>query len=491
MFTKVSPESVGISSEKVLKYLKVLNRYELSCHSVLIARGDKLFCEAYWAPFDKTVAHRMYSQTKSYVGLAVHLLAEDGMIKLDDPIINYFSDKLPDTIHPYLQKQTIRHMLMMRTCFEDYDVDWFTSGTDDRVKLYFSQRPAVYPGTQYRYDSMGSFVLGALVERLTGKLFLDYLREKCLDEIGFSKDAYVLKCPGGHSWADSALICTPEDMLKYGRFIGRRGEWNGKQIIPRHILEEAFTEVSDTFVSGFRAGSNYGYSNQFWFIYGRGVGFNGMHGQYTVYDAETDITFTCTSGNFRSDVTKEILISHLFSNIIEEAEDKLDENEKAYSQLTDYISSLKLITIGGAASSVIEKEISGKIFRCEENKPGIEWYSLTFKEKECEFRYKNKFGEKLLVFGRHENVFQQFPQKGYSDIYGGMDGGDRTYKCAASFGWGTENQLIMKAQIIDTYIGNVLINFSYADSFGRMKLTGDAENFLREYNGRINAFMID
>lgn len=51
-----------------------------------------------------------------------------------------------------------------------------------------------------------SFVLGALVERLTKKELLEYLRENFPDKIGFSKDAYMPKCPGGHSRADSGII---------------------------------------------------------------------------------------------------------------------------------------------------------------------------------------------------------------------------------------------------------------------------------------------
>ncbi|MCQ2480282.1 MAG: serine hydrolase, partial [Clostridia bacterium] len=122
MFTKSSPESVGISSRQILKYLKIINSRGLASHSVLIARGDKLICEAYWKPFDRSVKHRMYSQTKSYVGIAVRLLADEGKISLDDKIFSYFPDKLPEKIHPYLEKLTIRNMLMMRTCFDEYDV---------------------------------------------------------------------------------------------------------------------------------------------------------------------------------------------------------------------------------------------------------------------------------------------------------------------------------------------------------------------------------
>ena len=489
MFIKATPESVGISSRSILKYLRMIESHGIASHSVLIAKGDKLICQAYWKPFDKSVRHRMYSQTKSYVGVAVRLLADEGRISLDDKIISYFPDKLPRKIHPYLEKLTIRNMLMMRTCFDDYDVNWFRSGTDDRVKLYFSQKPAVYPGTQYRYDSNGSFVLGALVERLTGMTFLDYLRKKCLDDIGFSKDAYCLKCPGGHSWADSALICTPEDMLKYGRFVGCMGKWNGRQLIRRELFEEMLADRTDCYEYGIYSFHHRGYSSQLWNYYGNAFGFNGMHDQLTLYDPDTDITFTCTSGSYRSPNSRELLISYLFSEIIETAGEPLPEDKGAYAELEEFIENLKLVTAGGEKLSPLENEIGGRKFIAEKNDTGITEFSFDFSDT-CKFRYKNAQGEKEIVFGRKENIFQPFPQTGYSGPVGGEVCEGHTYQCAASGAWGTENQLMIYVQIIDEYIGGIYILFSYKDGHGRIKMTGDGENFLNEYNGKFNADII-
>lgn len=488
MFVKATPESAGISSRQVLKYLKMINSHDLASHSVLIARGDKLICEAYWKPFDGSVKHRMYSQTKSYVGIAVRLLAEDGKISLDDPIIKYFPEKLPETVHPYLEKMTIRNMLMMRTCFDEYDINWFTSGTDDRVKLYFSQKPALYPGTQYRYDSEGSFVLGALVEKLTGMKFLDYMREKCLRAVGFSEDAYCLKCPGGHSWADSALICTPRDMLSYAKLLGSRGKWEGRQIIPEKIIDEAFADFSDCYTCGLRSFSHRGYVSQLWKYSGNSFGFNGMHDQFTVYNGDTDITFTCTSGNYRANDSRELLVSYLFSEIIETAGEPLPEDEQAYAELESYIASLNLVTAHGEKSAELEKELDGKTFIAEENKMGIEKFSFSFGDV-CEFRYKNAQGDKSIKFGRLENVYQKFPQTGYSGPVGGQVCEGHMYDCAASFGWGSENQMNMMVQIIDEYIGELYINFAFRDGHARIRMYGDAEHFLDEYNGPLNAVM--
>lgn len=489
MFIKVTPESAGISSESVLKLLKTIDSHGLSSHSVLIARGDKLICEAYWKPFDRTTPHRMYSQTKSYVGLAVRLLADENIISLDDKIISYFPDKLPKKLHPWLEALTIRDMLMMRTCFDEYGKYWFKEHNGDRVRLYFSQRPSVMPGTEYHYDSMGSFVLGALVEKLTGKPFLDYLREKCLNDIGFSETARCLKSPDGHSWGDSALICTPEDMLGYGRLIGRYGEYNGKQLIRRGIIEEAFNDDTGLGAERFSSYSHRGYISQFWRFYNGAVGFNGMHDQVTLYHPKTDITFTCTSGNARGTASREVIISYLFSEIIETAGEPLPENKEAFARLEEYTKGLKLVSQRGKAYSSVENGISGKIFFCEPNKAGISEFSLTFRDKTCEFRYKNAQGEKLITLGRLENVFQQFPETGYSAETGGVKCEGHTYRCAASFAWDSVNQMNAAVQIIDEYIGNLFMGFSFGDGYARLRLDGDAENFLEEYNGRVNAFL--
>lgn len=166
----------------------------LFMHSVLMARGKDIFCEAYWSPFTERSLHRMYTATKSFVGVAVCKLAAENRISLEDKIIRYFPDKLPLSIHPFLAAMTVKDMLTMQICMPNDN--WFAQNVSDRVEHYFHQTPVRYPGTGFDYDSEGSFVLGALVERVTGKTLLTYLREKCLDEIGFSEEAYCLRALG-------------------------------------------------------------------------------------------------------------------------------------------------------------------------------------------------------------------------------------------------------------------------------------------------------
>mgnify|MGYP003430269905 CR=1 FL=1 len=68
MFKRITPEKAGISSAKVLEFYKHLEKMDLSTHSVIMAKGDNIFSEVYWAPFNKDFKHRLYSVSKSFVG---------------------------------------------------------------------------------------------------------------------------------------------------------------------------------------------------------------------------------------------------------------------------------------------------------------------------------------------------------------------------------------------------------------------------------------
>ena len=139
MFNRVTPEAAGLSQQQIDHFLQTLAKWEINLHSVLLLRGDNLFYERYVAPFKADTAHRMYSVTKSFVAVAIGFLLDEGKLQLDDPIIKFFPDKLPEVVSPWLEKQTIRHMLTMSTCFAGGH--WFDYGITDRTKWYFTLTP--------------------------------------------------------------------------------------------------------------------------------------------------------------------------------------------------------------------------------------------------------------------------------------------------------------------------------------------------------------
>ena len=90
MFNTISPEQAGIPSSKVLEFIKELEKYKLNTHSILMARGNDMFAETYYAPFDADFKHRMYSISKSFTAIAVGFAEQDGLLSLDDKFMKYF-----------------------------------------------------------------------------------------------------------------------------------------------------------------------------------------------------------------------------------------------------------------------------------------------------------------------------------------------------------------------------------------------------------------
>ena len=134
MLQTITPEQAGISSKWVTKLIQTLNKRGLATHDLLLMRGDRIFAEYYWKPFHKDFCHRQYSQTKSYVSVAIGLLEEDGLLHLDDKIVDHFPEKIETEVPAYLKQQTIRQMLTMETCSKV--PTWFKHTDPDRTHLY-------------------------------------------------------------------------------------------------------------------------------------------------------------------------------------------------------------------------------------------------------------------------------------------------------------------------------------------------------------------
>lgn len=478
-----TPEARGISSENIKKYINILEEHNLSTHNVIIARGGDIVYEKYWEPFGPEFLHRQYSVSKSFVSLAVGFAEQDGLLSLDDPMIKHFPEELKNQTDENLKNQTVRHMLMMATakgarfgmCPE----------VTDRVAFYFENdfERSVPSGKLFEYDSDGSFILGALVERLTGKPFMEYLREKLFDKIGVSKEAYCLKAAGGHSWGDSAVMCTARDLLLVARFCMNGGAWDGEQLLNEKYIREATSKQIDNRVQNSVDAQGQGYGYYFWRTYDNSYFMNGMGCQLAICVPDKDMILIYNGDNQGISDAKEVIIGNFFKYVVRAAATSaLPENPKLAKELT--AAKFKLCAAKGEAESSFAEKINGKTFVANKNPMGITRFSLHFGKDKNTFRYTNAQGDKELDFGMCKNAFGYFPQEGY-----GVDVTMRPipgylYKCAASAAWVDEKKLYLNVQLIDKYFGRLHINFGFTDeNHAAVQMTKTAEYFLDEYQG--------
>jgi len=485
-----TPESVGISSEKILQYIDILEKSNLNNHDLIIAKGDTIIFEKYWAPFHKDFYHRMYSVSKSFVSLAVGFAEQDGLLNLDDPISKYFPKEMENQTDENMRSQTIRHMLMMSTA--KTPTSWFAAKTDerykdDRVKFYFSNsNPQSRPsGTIFQYDSTGSFVLGALVERLTGKRFMEYLREKMFRKIGVSEDARCMTCPGGHSWGDSAVLCTSLDLLKVARFVLNKGKWNGEQILnEKYCIDASSLQIQNNHKGNITL-SRHGYGYLIWRTRNNSFFFFGMGSQFAVCSPDSDMIMVYNGDNQGIEETSnDIIFDNYFDLIESTAQDApLPENEAAYQALSERTANLKLSVANGQFFSPTAETVSGVCYAMNDNPMGITELQLDFDGSKGILKYTNEQGYKELSFGLGHNEFGDFPEEGYSDEIGSVAVPGHKYHCAASAAWIEESKLRIKVQIIDKYFGILDIIIGFRDDVLGLYMDKTAEDFLWNYVG--------
>ena len=483
MFENATPESVGISSYAVLDLIKTFEKYRLTTHSIIMARGNKIFARCNYKPFDDAFQHRMYSVSKSFVSMAVGLAITEGLLRLDDKITDYFPEyRTPDTDELY-EETTVRDMLCMQSNIASF-VPWWGKYAD-RIESYYVNSSSKIPGTLYYYDSVGSYLLGCIVEKLTGTTFLDYLKNKVLLQMGFSKESRTLYAPGGYTIGDSGVICTAQDLLIFARFVMDKGSFRGKQYIDRSFMEQAVSKQSNNNIKNMTSSwDTHGYGYLIWKTPDDGFAFIGMGDQLAICDVSRDLIFIITSDNQSDETVSRNLIFHeLYEKFIPSiSNNPLPSNDAAYRALNGHLESRSLICQYGNAYSDFSARINGKTYTLCQNKIGIDSFRISFSENSSVFEFQKGGTLRSLKFGIGSNVCGEFPDdKRNLETAGELGAG--TYKCLTSAAWVSENTFVIKCQITDTYFGCLNIHLSFKDTRVTVLFKKSGQYILDEYQG--------
>lgn len=479
---KTTPESCGISSRVIEKFIRMLDENGYAMHSVLMARAGKLFYEGYWAPFDREHHHRMNSVSKSFVGIAIGLLIEDGVLTFDMPIASFFpeeSDLPEETAH-----LTVYDLLTMRTPVIPDDGHWVRDRQFDRIHRYFRERTPRPTDTSFLYDSAGSYLLSVIVERATGQTLTEYLQKRLLGRLGFSEKTDCIKTPEGYSWGDSGLLVRPLDLLTFAAFVMNGGIHEGKRLMNEEFLRLATSRISDSNLDGYCAHDTFGYGMQFWKSYEDGFSMNGMGGQFAVCIPKYDFIFVCTADNQGNTASNAVILSTLYHSIVKElSKEPLSPNPAAQSSLDDYTKSLKLVCQEGEKSSPYTHTIEGIKWKLNENPMKIEWLRVRFEGNGGSLDYKNTQGEKTLPFALGKNLFTTFPQDGYPNMQIGTSTEGYRYPCAVSASWTEERKLAIRVQMIGKHLGGLYITLAFCEDEIGVRMLKNTNCFLNEYQG--------
>lgn len=488
MFEKITPEEAGISSAQVAEFISLLNRCGFAIHDVIMMKGDKIFAEYYWKPFHKDFIHRMYSQTKTHAAIAIGFLEQEGKLSLDDKLVDIFRDKITTPVPPSLEKQTIREMLTMSTV---NGYKWWMQHPDakDRTALYLNDRPMNTRPSQtlWNYDTDGSYMLGAVAERLSGMPLFDYLNDRLYKRIGAFENGYMLLSRDDVAWGDSGLMSTPRDMITFARFVMNYGKWNGEQILNEKFLRDATSKQVDNRATAHNQYMNMGYGYQIWRGERNSFMFRGMGMQDTLCFPDQDVIFLVNADIQYNNAARPIVYTSFVDKIIDKISDTpLPKNPEAEALLAKATENLELVSVKGLEDSPYREIINDKVYMLDENPMGITKISFHFNDARTgEIRYTNKQGDKVLPFGVNHNVYGKFPQLGYAGLHGCVPTTDgMMYNDAVSLAWAEENRVLVYIQIIDDYYGNMSWTIGFRDGRIAIEMYKNGEYFLNEYQGR-------
>lgn len=162
---RCTPESVGLSSRKLLEMIKKLESCGTEMHGVMIARHGKVLLEGWWAPYTKETIHICHSFGKSYVATAVGAACTDGLMSVEDRVADLFSDDLQAlgvADEGYLSHLKVKHVLSMTNGMKIHAL-----AGKDLVRNYLTTPVELEPGSVFMYNTAGSCMLGEMVRRLT------------------------------------------------------------------------------------------------------------------------------------------------------------------------------------------------------------------------------------------------------------------------------------------------------------------------------------
>jgi len=241
-FERVSPESVGISSEAVMRFVDKLEGGHTEMHGLMIMRHGKICAEGWWAPFGPGIRHMCNSLTKTYMGTAIGIAYTEGLLKLDDRLVDIFPEYMPENPSPYIDKLTIRNVLCMGT-----GMTAMPRATADWVRDFIAMPIVHEPGTAFYYNSAGSTLLGKVIEKLTGLNVYDYLKTKLFDKIGIDSEniRYGLSNGEQDMWA-WRIVSTTEDNLRLMKLYADGGVWDGERILAEDYVKMATTLQNDS-----------------------------------------------------------------------------------------------------------------------------------------------------------------------------------------------------------------------------------------------------
>ncbi len=376
-------ETRGIAPAAVVAFLDAAAAKGYELHSLAVARGGRIAARGWFAPYRADAPHSLYSLSKGFTSTAVGFAIAEGKLRLTDKVIDFFPQQRPAQVSEHLAALCIEHLLTM-SVGHPTDATLTVTRDEDWVRSFLALPIEFAPGSVYLYNSAATYMLSAIVQKLSGEKLVDYLRPRFFDPLGLPKMRWA-ECPRGINTGGWGLSATTESLIKYGQFYLQNGRWNGKQLLPCEWIERATTfKIQQPARNGedleqLKKTSDWhqGYCYQILRCRHDAFRNDGSFGQYCVVMPKLDTVVAITGNTLDLQGALNLVWDHLLPGL----EQPGPANRDAQEHLRSRLAGLTLPLPQGSAHSPRDgKRLN---YAVEANALGVRSVSVSFEDDKC------------------------------------------------------------------------------------------------------------
>ena len=405
---RTTPEAQGVSSAAIMNFVDALENID-TVHSFMLLRHGNVVAEGWWKPFTRDDPHQLYSLSKSFASTAVGLAINEGKLTLDDLVISFFTDELPEDQpeSSNLSRMRVRDLLTMSTGHDGKDLKEFKFDSDEVLTKKFLALPVQHgPGTHFVYNTPATYMCSAIVQKVTGEKVVDYLKPRLFAPLGI-EGATWSESPQGVSHGGFGLNIRTEDIARFGQLYLQGGEWNGRQLVPSEWVEMATSKQTSN-GSDPNNDWNQGYGFQFWRCRHNCYRGDGAFGQFCIVMPDHDAVLAVNSGASNMGAIMQATWEHLLPGF---SADALPNRKSDSMALKERLEALELGQVTDNPKRKSARSADSRQYILEENALGIESVRFAFDENPA-LIVKDATGEHRMPIGTEGWLRNRVPSIG-------------------------------------------------------------------------------
>ena len=400
----------NVNIKQVKEFVTQLSKI-IEPHGIVMIKDGKKILDINWDPYSTKVPHVDNSVSKTFVGIAVGLIYDRGLVNLEEKVVDIFPDVDINTNNTMIHDMTVRDVLtmsmgQMNNPVLDGDRNWVSALLNNPITFK--------PGSMFHYDSLATYLLCAIVQKKTSEKVITILKRDLFDKIG-AKDAYFLENAEGVAIGGLGLFVSTETLAKTGWMLTNKGVYNDTRILSEEWATMQISKQIDNaaFFDPKKHESRNGYCFQCWKCCNGGTRMSGLWGQMCLMMPEYNFTMAINARGSSSQPMLDIFDKTVLPAL--QLPESYANTEKDLADFEEFTKSLKTTVATNTYVSKMPTLISGKEVIVTTDNNGITSFKVTFENDDLLFEvvkdgkvYSAKYGHNKLE-KQHSNICDLFP----------------------------------------------------------------------------------